>query len=476
MAGPLHFRLWILPVSAAAALAAGVYLPGTRIDRLAFTGAARGIANPPFFVSGGGKPGDPWQLRTMAAAPAEIEAAPAVVAMGDDPEGFFQSSPAAPIDIAVVLRNFQRLGADKAAVGLVLAWDEPDPIGLAALDKVLAGFDSLVMCAPLGRGAVPEPLPAAFRNASLAADGIDGAQALPIVNRIPLSGVILGETAAAGFQSLESEPATGALPLLARWDDRVVLAFPLLAAMQRLGVPPGQLEIRLGKFLRLGADGPVLPIDAQGRIARSSLRQPDAPAVAARDMIDRSEPLVSGGEPVLFRDDRSAADDGTRRFSATLVPAVATLASPDGLSESARYPRLRETTEWIVLGCLALLATAAAGPRGMARWVLLSLLAAGVTIAQLLGFGAFGTWLPGLPALAAVAAAAMASLLPVRRISQPAPIEPPPPEKPPRQPRPRKPAEQETPPAKNPAAKPTAKKEPAKKTPAKKTPPKKRKK
>ncbi|MCP5547255.1 MAG: hypothetical protein H7A50_07770 [Akkermansiaceae bacterium] len=472
MAGLLHSRFRILLAATVAAVVAAFLLPGTGIDRFAFAASVRSVANPPFFITGNGKPGDPWKLRTLSAEPAVDDAAPVVVALGDDPDGFFQSSPAAPIDIAVVLRNFPRLGADKAAVGIVLAWDEPDPMGLTALDNVLDRFDSLVMCAPLGRGAVPEPLPAAFRRASLPAAGIDGADSLPVVNRIPFPGVILGGSATAGFQNIDSEPTTGSIPLLARWDDRVVFAFPLLAAMQRLDVPPEKLEIRLGEYLRLGNEGPVLPIDSRGRFAVSSLQHPDPAVVRARDTIDREEALATDGHPVLFRDDRSAADDATRRFSALLAPALATLASRDGLSETTAYPRLRPNTEWTLLAIIAVAAFLACLRGGMSRGVLLAVLAAMIVAVQLLAFGLADRWLPGLPALAATAAAALVSLIPVRVVAKP-----PAPKPLPREPDP----EPEAPPPEpksKPSAKKAAKKAPAKKaarkTPARKSAPKKR--
>lgn len=472
MAGLLHSRFRILLAAAAAAVVAVLLLPGTTIDRLAFAAAVRSVANPPYFITGNGKPADPWKLRTLTAEPAADDAAPIVVALGDDPDGFFQSSPAAPIDIAVVLRNLPRLGADKAAIGIVLAWDEPDPMGLTALDNVLGRFDSLVMCAPLGRGAVPEPLPAAFRRASLPAAGIDGSLGLPVVNRIPVPGVILGESAAAGFQNIDSEPATDSIPLLARWDDRVVFAFSLLAAMQRLDVPPEKLEIRLGEYLRLGNEGPVLPIDASGRFAVSSLQHTRPPVVRARDTIDREESIVPDGAPVLFRDDRSAAADATRRFSAILAPAFATLASRDGLSETTAYPRLRPKTEWALLAIVVAAAFLACLRGGMSRGVLLAVLATVIVAVQLLAFGISDRWLPGLPALAATAAAAFVSLIPVRVVAKP-----PAPKPLPRQPDP----EPETPPPKpKPPAKKAARKAPAKKaarkTPARKSAPKKRRK
>jgi len=204
-----HRRLRLLLVSAAA-LVVWIVAPGTGLDRAAFTTVARSLVNPPLFVSGNGTRADPWKLRAFSPdSKSDRRNAPVIVALEDDPEGFFQSSPPAPIDLAVIFTNFHRLGAKKAAAAAVLAWETPDPIGLAALEKSLARFDSLVMAAPLSRGAVASAMPRAFRRASIPLSAVRGdTSSLPVVNRVPIPGVILGgQNALAGFSVLEAEAA-----------------------------------------------------------------------------------------------------------------------------------------------------------------------------------------------------------------------------------------------------------------------------
>mgnify|MGYP003331274970 CR=1 FL=1 len=123
----------VLLTSAVAAFTCLKWLPGTEADRFSFSVVSRSFANPPFFITGEGTHARPWKLRTFAAADqTDPRQAPVIVSLGDDVEGFFQSSPPSPIDLAVVLKNFQRLGAKNAASACVLAWDAPDPLGLAA--------------------------------------------------------------------------------------------------------------------------------------------------------------------------------------------------------------------------------------------------------------------------------------------------------------------------------------------------------
>ena len=404
----------VLLGSAAAAFGVWKFTPGTGLDRAAFVMVASGFANPPLFISGSGTHAAPWSLRTFSVdAKPDKRQAPVIVSLGDDVEGFFQSSPPAPIDLAVVFRNFQRLGAKKAATAAVMAWEEPDPIGLAALEQALDGFESLVMAAPLSRGAVSSPLPAAFRRASLALSAVHGdTSSLPVVNRVPIPGAILGgETSMAGFSILETEPSTRFSPLMARWEDRVVLAFPVLAVLQRLNLPPGGMEVRLGEFLKLGPDGPVVPIDDYGRLA-VPLRPLSAYAeFAAEALIDGGDELFpkQAPDPVILRDDRTATEPATRAFSRNLSATVAALASDGGIAPVRAFPRLGWEWEIGLLSALVVALALACRASGFA-WHLGACVLAGICCAaQWTGVGAASIWLPGLPALAGIFAAVAVS-------------------------------------------------------------------
>jgi hypothetical protein len=403
-----------MPLFAAVAAAIGwIFLPGSVPDRALFQLVALGQANPPFFIAGQGSDTEPWQLRTVSAAPRPDPAsAPLIVSLGDDTGGFFQTSPPSPIDVAVILRNFQRLGVDKAATAAVLAWDSPDPIGLAALENVLARFDSLVMAAPLTRGAEADPLPAAFRNASLPASHVHGNLTdLPVVNRVSLTGVILGrENTLAGFQSIDFETVSRYPHLLARWDERIVLAFPLLVALQRLDVPIHDLEIRLGEYLKLGPEGPVVPLDRFGRMTSAVGGVSPYAEIPAEALIDGDDALFpkQAPQPVILRDDRSAAEPHTKRFSREFPTTIATIASDAGLAPTRSFVRLTCCQDIVLLAVLiAALATVSRLP-SFARQTSHVAVAAFWIAAHLIT-ASHGVWLPLLSALSAIAAASLLS-------------------------------------------------------------------
>jgi hypothetical protein len=419
-------RLGVLLVSAAAAFGLWQAMPGTELDRRVFTMVLKGFANPPFFVSGEGSHASPWQLRALSpVAKPDPEKAPVIVSLGDDPDGFFQSSPPAPIDLAVILSNFQRLGVKKAGVSAVLAWEIADVIGLAALEQALGRFESLTFAAPLSRAAVPAPILPGFRRASLPLDQVRGdVMDLPVVNRCPIPDVVLGgENALAGFSVLESEPA-GELPfLVARWEDRAVFSYALLAVLQRLDLPPDGVEVRLGESIRLSQSGPVVPIDDHGRLS-ISLKPMAARAVIPAESLIGGEGLLpeQGLEPVILRDDRSVAEPATRAFSRDLPAWVTAIASEAGLGPARPFPRLAKAWEWGVMSGMVLLLVRLCSLPEFAR-NLCGLVLIGVCVAsQWVGLGMASVWLPGLPLSFAVLSALVVSGLIGEDSARPAPV------------------------------------------------------
>ncbi|RYD23119.1 MAG: hypothetical protein EOP88_05485 [Verrucomicrobiaceae bacterium] len=484
MSGPVQRGFCVLLVSAAAGFSVWKYGAGSSVDRSAFAVVAGGFANPPLFVEGQGSHAVPWTLRTFSGeAKADRRQAPVVVSLDDDVSGFFQSSPPGPIDFAVVLKNFNRLGAKKVTSAVVLAWENPDAVEYVALERSMAAFDSLVTTAPLSRGAVATPLPQEFRRASVEFGSLRGdGSALPVVNRIPLPGVVLGgEKALAGFSVLESEKPSKYLSLMARWEDRLVFSSALLAVAQRLDLPLSALEIHPGEYLRFGPGGPVVPIDGFGRLSVPLRSLPAFADIRAEEVIDGKEGLfpAEAAPPVILRDARTVAESGPRAFSSSLSAAVAVMSSSEGLAPSLAYPRLRVKWETGILGAvtvvLALLGVAGASKRHVGALAL-----AGVFLAaQWIGFGMASVWLPGIPVLAAIASAVVVARL-LGRGKSPAlasPVDAPSPSAetlaPTPEPVPVVTEPEAAPPAAEEPAKAPAKKAPAKKEPAKKAPPKK---
>ncbi|MES2660185.1 MAG: hypothetical protein V4689_16295 [Verrucomicrobiota bacterium] len=420
-------RFCVLLVSAAIAMGVWKWIPGTAVDRAAFSAVASGSANGSLFISGDGSRAEPWKLSTFSAdKKADKRQAPVIVSLDDDLKGFFQSSPPAPIDLAVIFTNFQRLGAKKAATAAVLAWEKPDPIGLAALEKSLSRFETLVMAAPLSRGVVGTAMPPSFRRTSLPVEKIHGdASGLPLVNRLPIPGIILGgETTITGFSALESEKPSKFIPLMARWEDRVIFSFSLLTVLQRLDLPLEGVEVRLGEFLKLGPEGPIVPVDEFGRLALPLKSISGYKEISAEALIDGGDELFpkQAPDPVILRDDQTSAEPATQAFSRSLSGVIASIASSGGLTEPHEFRRLTDDWEFAILAAIVVALLLLSGASDFVRYFGALALAGVFLAAQWIGFGMASVWLPGLPVLVAIVSAVVLGWILTRKSGKLTPV------------------------------------------------------
>lgn len=393
------FRTWIL--TASVAVVAWWLLPGSPPDRTVFKTLAHQQTSSPPEISGKGSHSSPWTLRAEAQhAGQQIDWD--LIALSDPVDNTFQDWPHAPIDLALIFSNLQRLGARHLSCAVLLAWEDPDPIGLTAMESTLADFDSVVIAAPLTRGAVMETLPPPFRRASLLIEDLSGdSSLLPRVNRVSIPNLIYSsDNTLAGFQVLDSEPQTKRMPLLARWDYRVVLAFPLVAVMQGVDIGVEDLQIEIGSHIQLGPGGPSIPIDEHGRLV--------APMQEGADADTRAEQLIDAEEksfkhPVLM-DRRSSAEQAIRDYNLAVPAALQTLLHAQSHRDTKRFQRLGVGHEMplLLLAALIFSSTVMAGRVLHSLICLLALVAVGFSTHLAM---AAGLWLPALPAAATVLAA-----------------------------------------------------------------------
>lgn len=412
----IHRPLWVLIAALTASLACWKQVPGTKADRSSFEFIAASVINPPWLVSGTGSHDEPWSLQTSVAKSSKKQiVSPVIIAIDDDPDGVFQNFPPSSIDVAVLLNNLHRLGEKKAAIAAVFAWDEPDAIGLTALAKTIERFESVTMAAPLSRGTTSEPMPSAFLRASIPMSEVIGdSSLLPVVNRIAVRGTILGrENTMAGFQSLDSQAEDETATLIARWDDRVVFAFPLVVAAQQLGLSIDGIKVHCGSSIALSPQGPILAIDAFGRPISDASRTSAPVPIPAAKLIDADTGLLQRNPraPLIVLDARSAADSATMRFSKQVPPMVSSIVSDAGTRQAFNCNRLEPPREIAFFIALALILSATSTLAIFSRNVMLLTIASTLITAQFIAASFATTWLPGLAALASVAAAFIISSL-----------------------------------------------------------------
>lgn len=407
-----------MPVFAAATFYAWKYVPATPADRLAFNTVIRSTTNPPFLIAGEGTQPSPWSLRTVSSTRKlqPSRAFPVAISLDDDRERVFQSSPPSALDVAVILQNLKRLGAEKPVITSLLAWEKPEAVGLRALDFALESFTSVVTAAPLSRTATSSPLPASFRRASVPLSSLRGDRStLATVNQLAVGNTVLGtDNATSGFSFLEGEAeSSNASPvLLARWEDRVVLHVALLAVMQSRSLPIEGVEIQVGEFISLSPAGPVIPIDHFGRLAATPIPAQDGKKFSASSLIDRAELLpVAAQQVLILRDDQATSDPSTRAFSQHICSLIDTVSSENGLTPQQVFVRMPPGVELWVLAAVMLALSSFLMFSSFTRNLCFGLMAVACLTAQWLAASWLSIWLPCLAALTGIASAAVLAKL-----------------------------------------------------------------
>lgn len=362
-------------------------------------------------LDGDGSADNPWTRRKATPYPAVPP--PRLLNIDDDPEGYFSTSPLAPVDHAVIFSSLHEAGHRVIGVGHLMAWDEGEPLAMEALRNQLDRFDAAVLALPLARGAVPEPVAAPFLRWSIPeSEAIGNVSALPQVNRIAVPNAEQGGTkSAAGFSLLENEtdPGDGVQPLLARWGDRIVFSFPLAVEIAAEGLPPADpaypakglsaddLIVHVGKEIRLGKAGPVIAIDefGRGKVA-PGVEAIEAPA--KRIVSEGAEPPKS--KPLLTRDTRENLSAADRAWSDRLAGRVQALRTAPRYEPTVPLPRPDAMLELLLVSLLALAGTAAAGLRSFPWRIVASVMVAGLGAEFLYLFAARqNAWLPPLAML-----------------------------------------------------------------------------
>ncbi|MDP4625933.1 MAG: hypothetical protein NWT08_12430 [Akkermansiaceae bacterium] len=397
-----HYTLLLL---VAVAFIGFAVIPGCFPDRVLLSLSTFAAKDSRSFFTGDGSQASPYRLHTFGLGIGKTpEKKPTIISINDDPDQVFQASPPSPVDFAIILRNLKRLGMDRVAISFPLTWEETDAISLAALDRQLDAIPALATAAPLSRGAVPSPIPPAFRRASVPLSEIRGnTELLPAVNRIAIPNAILGnKTSLAGFTRIESEPEGASPYLLARWgEDHAVLSFVLIAAMDHYQIPPSALQIRLGEFISLSARGPFIPIDEYGRLDFSIPTDTPGDSIAMESLLrmDESKHNKNNFLPAILRSDLSATEDASAAYAKSLAPTIAALCDPTYAGDVRTFRRLPLAVEIFLLLSLVSLAYGLFHSRKHPWKADVAAAVVGISGTHFIAVATTSTWLPTLPAL-----------------------------------------------------------------------------
>lgn len=365
-------------------------------------------------ISGEGSAESPWMRRKPS--PVQESLPPRILMIDDDSEGWFSASPLAPIDHALILARLADAGHRNLGVGHLMAWDEPDSLAMEALRKQLDRFDSAVLALPLARGAAPDPVAAPFVRWSVAENRIAGnAATLPKVNRLAVSGAeVGGDRTLAGFSVLENErdPGDGRQPLLAQWGNTIIFAFPLAVEIAALGLQPEDVQIHVGQDIRLGASGPVIPIDEFGRgPVTAGVEAIEAPAMR---LFSEDNPLPPTRQTLLTRDAHPGMSPAESSWSEGLAGSVQAIRTAPTFSLPEELKRMDPLRELALMLVIVVLAAWAASQRHFGWRLFTGCLVAAFSAELIYLFAERrGLWLPPLAMLVPAGLAAVFAFVPV---------------------------------------------------------------
>ena len=209
-----------------------------------------------------------WSLRTLEQTEAPDDWSLVEVPLVGE---LFDGKEPQPSEYAVLLAKLYQSGARELAFTQPLAWKDAPELELRALDSSLRPFEEILL--PIDLSEVPQPVasPQWLENSLVSKDNLIGhASSLPVMNQITIPPSVSGQRGIAfafpdfGGRDLQYR-APERLPLLTRWDGALLPSWSLSLAMRMEGVELQDLVVHPGRHLRLGVDGPVIPIDDFGR-------------------------------------------------------------------------------------------------------------------------------------------------------------------------------------------------------------------
>ncbi|MDQ8189080.1 hypothetical protein [Roseibacillus persicicus] len=349
---------------------------------------------------------DGWSLRSLEREETGIQNW-SFVEVPLEPELFDGHQPK-PSEYAILLAKMYQSGARELAFSQPLNWEEAPELELLALDSALRPFSEVLLPLDLSEVPQPEASPAWLTESLVGRTGLIGdASSLPLMNQVMVPPSVSGRSGVEfafpdfGGRDLQFR-APGRLPVLARWGEDFLLSWPLSLAMRMEGVTPEELIIAPGRSLRLGPDGPVIPLDDFGRAKIDEVEPPleELPTLSAKSFFPLGEvdlPELSNGAVLIGQTDLRMAEKSQR----LVAEARHLLQFPrPGKAESFR----RLSLGWeVFLYCeIVLVAIFALYLRPFPQLIALAVLCGGLFFFALGLLNWRGLWTPVLPLVAAM--------------------------------------------------------------------------
>jgi len=243
----------------------------------------------------------------------------------------FAALPLGPQDMAVLLRYLSRAGVETVGLSAPLTWQEKSgDMARQMFCQAMGGFRHAVLGLRGHTAAQADFTPVVLRDYAIPVGQVEGdSTGLPSANKALPNG--LADTPDAlqvawAPDWLEAEPLTQrspaleelSFPLLVRWNGEIMPTLPLRLALERQGLTPADVSVRLGKDIRFA--GRTLPLDEHGRTRLTHARTADIPLADIVRTSGKPPTALETDSCVILGQPHSEKADPTRltRLAATL--------------------------------------------------------------------------------------------------------------------------------------------------------------
>lgn len=320
----------------------------------------------------------------------------------------FDSREPKPSEYAVLLAKLHRAGARELAFTESPGWEAAPELELRALDSSLRPFREVLL--PIDLSEVPQPsAPPRYLEDSLISrkNLVGDASSLPIMNQVAVPPSVTGRAGVQfafpdfGGRDLQYR-APGRLPVLTRWQDGFLPSWPLSLAMKMEGVTLDELIIAPGRHLRLGSDGPVVPLDDFGRAKVELGQKVERRTLSATEFFPIGEgSLPELSEKVVLVDETALPQ---RETASRLLAEAMSLRQFPRPGKAEVFRRLGLGWEVLLYVQIVLVAFVALYLKPFSQLIALAILCAGL-FALVVGLLHWqGVWTPILPLVLAMAA------------------------------------------------------------------------
>ena len=311
-----------------------------------------------------------------------------------------------PSEYAILLAKAHQAGVRELAFTRTLTWKEAPELELRALDSSLRPFGEVLV--PIDLSEVPQPVPSPrfLQESLLTKAHVEGdVSSLPLMNQVAEPPSISGRLGLKfsfpdfGGRDLQYR-GPGRLPVLTRWEEGFLPSWPLSLAMRMEGVSFDELMIEPGRCLRLGADGPVIPLDDFGRAKVDEERTEEVTLISAKTLFPLGEvdlPKLQSGAVLV-----DSTSPTQRAKSRRLVAEAWSLLRFPRPGKAELFKRLELGWEVFLYLQIVLVAFVALYLRPFSQLIALAVLCVGL-LALVLGLLNWrGVWTPILPLVVAM--------------------------------------------------------------------------